>query len=129
MLPGPDALVLVCDFYGRKIEFPPGDQVQPAFMALAARFGPDVDKPAAQFVPLGNGQPRHIGIGIAGPKALHGFAHFVGGLNENIRIVADAPQIEISSSFIRKAIREKKLVNYFLPEAVHQFIDKYGLYQ
>lgn len=38
------------------------------------------------------------------------------------------PLMEISSTFIRKAIQEKKNVKYFLPEKVLEFIDKAGLY-
>ncbi len=40
----------------------------------------------------------------------------------------DAPRIEISASFIRGAIKNKKSVRYFLPDAVYKLIDKYGYY-
>ncbi len=40
----------------------------------------------------------------------------------------DAPRIEISASFIRGAIKNKKSVRYFLPDAVYRLIDKYGYY-
>ncbi|HLO91430.1 MAG TPA: nicotinate (nicotinamide) nucleotide adenylyltransferase [Lentimicrobium sp.] len=40
----------------------------------------------------------------------------------------DAPRIEISASFIRNAIHNKKSVKYFLPEKVYQLIDNYGYY-
>ncbi|HOZ30702.1 MAG TPA: nicotinate (nicotinamide) nucleotide adenylyltransferase [Bacteroidales bacterium] len=43
----------------------------------------------------------------------------------NITIL-DAPQMEISSSFIRKAIKEEKDVRFFLPETVYQYILKMG---
>jgi nicotinate-nucleotide adenylyltransferase len=40
----------------------------------------------------------------------------------------DAPRMEISASFIRGAIKNKKSVRYFLPDAVYRLIDKYGYY-
>lgn len=43
--------------------------------------------------------------------------------------VIDAPLMEISSSFLRKAIKEKKNMRFFLPEAVADMIEKEGLYQ
>jgi nicotinate-nucleotide adenylyltransferase len=48
---------------------------------------------------------------------------------ENIVIIEEAPQIEISSSFIRNAIKEGKVVDKFMPEKVAQLIDKYGYYK
>lgn len=41
----------------------------------------------------------------------------------------DAPQMEISSSFIRKAIREGKDVRYFLPEKVYGYIREMHFYE
>jgi len=41
----------------------------------------------------------------------------------------NAPRIEISASFIRGAIKNKKSVKYFLPESVFEIIDKYGYYR
>ncbi len=49
--------------------------------------------------------------------------------HQNIVLIEDAPQIEISSSFIRKSIADKKDIRYFLPEKVSGYIDKYGLYK
>jgi nicotinate-nucleotide adenylyltransferase len=40
----------------------------------------------------------------------------------------DTPQMEISSTFIRKSIKEGKNVQYFTPDKVITFIDKKGLY-
>lgn len=40
----------------------------------------------------------------------------------------DAPKIEISSSFIRKAIKDKKDVSWFLPANAWELIDKAGYY-
>ena len=41
----------------------------------------------------------------------------------------DAPVVEISSTFIRKAIREKKDVRYMMPEKVWEMIDEKGFYK
>ena len=43
--------------------------------------------------------------------------------------VFDAPQIEISSSFIRKAIADSKDVNFFMPTTVAQYIDEMNFYK
>lgn len=48
--------------------------------------------------------------------------------NENVHIV-DAPQMEISSSFIRNSIKDKKNINFFLPEKVYQYIKEMHLYE
>lgn len=45
----------------------------------------------------------------------------------NVKILS-APVFEISSSFIRKAIKEKKDVRYFLHPEVFKIIDKNGYY-
>jgi nicotinate-nucleotide adenylyltransferase len=47
---------------------------------------------------------------------------------ENITFLEEAPQMEISSSFIRKAIIEGKDVRHFLPPGVYDHIMKYHLY-
>lgn len=39
------------------------------------------------------------------------------------------PQMEISSTFIRKAIKEQKPVQFLVPEKVIDFIDSKGLYR
>lgn len=41
----------------------------------------------------------------------------------------DTPLMEISSTFIRKAIRESKNVQFFLPKSVIEFIDGKGMYR
>ncbi|MBN2348700.1 MAG: nicotinate-nucleotide adenylyltransferase [Bacteroidales bacterium] len=48
--------------------------------------------------------------------------------SENIKLIK-APQIEISSSFIRNAIKENKDIRYFLPAGVFEYIDKMGFYR
>ncbi len=44
-------------------------------------------------------------------------------------VLLKAPKIEISSTFIRQAIHEKKDVRHFLPFKVFQQIDRFGYYQ
>lgn len=44
-------------------------------------------------------------------------------------ILVDAPLMEISASFIRKAIKSGKNIRYFLPEKVYQYIDEMNLYK
>ncbi len=48
--------------------------------------------------------------------------------NANITIV-DAPQMEISSSFIRNAIKENKDVRFFLPTNVYEYVLKMGWFR
>lgn len=45
--------------------------------------------------------------------------------NADIEII-EAPQMEISSTFIRNAIRENRDVRYFLPTKVYDYIQKMG---
>lgn len=47
--------------------------------------------------------------------------------HKNVEIV-DAPRIEVSSSFVRQAIQQKKDVRYFLPPKVFEIIDSKGFY-
>lgn len=49
--------------------------------------------------------------------------------HKNISIAEGAPLMEISSSFIRNAIREGKDVKYFLPEKTYRFIDEMNFYK
>ncbi len=49
-------------------------------------------------------------------------------VHKNIHLVK-APQIEISSTFIRQAMAEKKDLRHFLPTAVFHAIDKFGYYK
>lgn len=46
----------------------------------------------------------------------------------NVKLTA-APRIEISSTFIRSAITEKKKMNFFLPENVYKYILRKNLYR
>jgi len=47
--------------------------------------------------------------------------------HKNIKVI-DAPLIEVSSSFIRKALKQGKNVRYFLPGEVYKYILKKHLY-
>lgn len=49
-------------------------------------------------------------------------------LPENIKLIKDVPLMEISASYIRRALRERRNGRYFLPAKVYDFIDKWGLY-
>lgn len=42
--------------------------------------------------------------------------------------MTDTPVMEISSTFIRKALKSNKNITYFVPDSVITFIDKKGLY-
>ncbi|MGJ1433890.1 nicotinate (nicotinamide) nucleotide adenylyltransferase [Sphingobacterium spiritivorum] len=42
--------------------------------------------------------------------------------------ITDTPLMELSSTFIRKAIQEGKDIKFFTPDKVIEFIDKKGLY-
>lgn len=46
----------------------------------------------------------------------------------NVKLI-NAPQIEISSTFIRDSIKNRKTVKYMLPEKVFNYIDKEGFYK
>lgn len=48
--------------------------------------------------------------------------------HKNIEVV-EAPMIEISSSFIRNAIRQGKDIRYFLPDEVYDYIFKMNFYK
>ena len=46
----------------------------------------------------------------------------------NVRIF-DAPQMHISASYIRECIREGHSVQYLVPDAVYEYLEKSGLYR
>ena len=46
----------------------------------------------------------------------------------NIKMI-DAPIMEISASFIRKAIKDKKDVRYMMPESVYNYIEEMHFYE
>lgn len=47
----------------------------------------------------------------------------------NIIICDDVPVMKVSSSYIRKAIKEKKDVRYLLTEPVHKYLDEMNFYK
>lgn len=48
--------------------------------------------------------------------------------HENVNII-NAPLMEVSSSFIRKSIKENKDIRYFLPTEVYKYIKKMNFYK
>lgn len=48
--------------------------------------------------------------------------------NENI-VILDAPIMDISSSFIREAIKKGKQINYYLPYKVYDYISEMHFYE
>ena len=56
--------------------------------------------------------------------------HDGGNLKDHPRVKwIDAPQMELSSSFIRKSIKEGKDVRYMMPETVADYIDEMNFYR
>lgn len=57
-----------------------------------------------------------------------GYDHTKIDLGKNFEIIP-APNIEISSTFVRKAIAEGRDVRHFLPSKVHEYINEMGFYR
>lgn len=57
-----------------------------------------------------------------------GFDHAKIDFGGNFKII-NAPNIEVSSTFIRHAIAEGKDVRHFMPPAVHRYIDEMNFYR
>ena len=49
--------------------------------------------------------------------------------HQNVHFVEDVPVMNVSSSFIRKAIKDGKNVNYLLTENVNNYIDEMNFYR
>ncbi|MEJ6583531.1 MAG: nicotinate (nicotinamide) nucleotide adenylyltransferase [Crocinitomicaceae bacterium] len=49
--------------------------------------------------------------------------------HKNIHFVVDVPVMNVSSSFIRKAIKEGKSVDYLLTEPVQKYVDEMNFYR
>ncbi len=58
-----------------------------------------------------------------------GFDRSKAKITKNITIAEGVPLMEISSSFIRNAIREGKDVRYFLPQKTWDFLDEMNFYK
>ena len=53
-----------------------------------------------------------------------------GNFKDHIKVKwTEAPLLEISSSFVRSAIKEKKNMNYFLPDKVYKYIQEMHFYE
>ncbi|WP_437919391.1 nicotinate (nicotinamide) nucleotide adenylyltransferase [Sphingobacterium sp. LRF_L2] len=48
--------------------------------------------------------------------------------NHSSVILTDSPVMELSSTFLRSAIKAKKNIRFYTPDSVLEFIDKKGLY-
>ena len=53
----------------------------------------------------------------------------INGTHQNIHIVNDVPQMEISASFIRDSIKQGKDVSYLMPEKAWKYIDEMNFYK
>jgi len=53
----------------------------------------------------------------------------INGSHKNIHIIEGVPQIEISSSFIRKSIKEGKDISCLMPEKAWTYIDEMNFYR
>lgn len=49
--------------------------------------------------------------------------------HESVTILANTPLLQISASYIRKLIKDKKSYRYLVDEDVYSYIDESGLYQ
>lgn len=50
-------------------------------------------------------------------------------VSKNVIVLKDAPQLIMSSTFIREALKKGKRLNFFLPEKVSNYIDNKKLYR
>ena len=50
-------------------------------------------------------------------------------LPPGVRIMDEAPQVFISSTFVRQSVKEGKNVNFFIPPRVYEYIRKHNLYR
>ncbi|MBT4218252.1 MAG: nicotinate-nucleotide adenylyltransferase [Flavobacteriales bacterium] len=53
----------------------------------------------------------------------------ISGSHKNIHLIEGVPQMEISSSFIRKAIKEGKDISYLMPEKAWIYTDEMNFYK
>lgn len=53
-----------------------------------------------------------------------------GDLRDHPKVkLVDAPLMQLSSTFIRKAIKEKKDIRFMLPESVYNYLDEMNFYK
>ena len=55
--------------------------------------------------------------------------HEISGSHKNIHLIEGVPQMEISSSFIRKSIKEGKDISYLMPEKAWIYTDEMNFYR
>ena len=53
----------------------------------------------------------------------------INGTHDNIHVIEDVPQMEISASFIRNSIKEKQDISYLIPEKAWNYIDEMNFYK
>ena len=53
----------------------------------------------------------------------------INGSHKNIHIVNGVPQMEISASFIRNSIKDRKDVSYLMPEKAWKYTDEMNFYK
>mgnify|MGYP005646531705 FL=1 len=53
----------------------------------------------------------------------------ISGSHKNIHLIEGVPQMEISSSFIRKSIKEGKDISYLMPEKAWIYMDEMNFYR
>lgn len=58
-----------------------------------------------------------------------GFKVEKNSLPNNVEFMEDAPQIVMSSTFVREAIKNDKNLNFFIPQEVSNYIKKQNLYR
>ena len=58
-----------------------------------------------------------------------GFVPADGLQHPKVRIIPDVPLMELSSTFIRAAIRERKDIRFMLPQEVYRYIDEMNFYR
>lgn len=49
--------------------------------------------------------------------------------HENVRLLHDVPQMQISATFIRESIAAKKSIQYLVPDKVLRYVEESGLYK
>lgn len=50
-------------------------------------------------------------------------------LPDHVKVIKDAPQVFISSTFVRQSVKEGKNLNFFVPPKVYEYIRQNNLYK